>query len=209
MDGKRCKETMRRSAMNRRKRIVFCTVCFMMLVAGTVYGQSDGSGEKAAPPFPSYGIGKTIVRIYTDYFCPPCRAAEPKLEQALENAFKRGVVTVTFVDTPIYQHSPLYARYFLYVINGSNSFERAMAARKVLFEAAEKKITEKEKLEGFLKEKGISFVPFDVRPVLGKLNELLRNDKVDATPSAVVAEDGKVRKLTGGADITNAVAAIR
>ena len=29
---------------------------------------------------PSYGQGKINVRVYTDYFCVPCRAGEPKIE---------------------------------------------------------------------------------------------------------------------------------
>lgn len=184
-------------------------LCVMLFSFGLAFGEPVPENTKDNLPFPSYGLGRTVVRIYTDYFCPPCRAAEPKLEQALEDAFKRGVVTVTFIDTPIYQHSALYSRYFLYTLNKNNSFERAMSARRVLFEAADKKITDKDKLEAFLREKGVSFIPFDVRPVLTNLNESLKNDNIVATPSAVFVEDGKERKLTGGSDITNAVSTIK
>jgi hypothetical protein len=53
-------------------------------------------------PFPSYGSGKVIVRVYTDYFCSPCRAAEPELESLLLELIKSKKITVVFVACSLY-----------------------------------------------------------------------------------------------------------
>jgi protein-disulfide isomerase len=67
-------------------------------------------------PFPSYGTGKVIVRVYTVYFCSPCRAAEPELESLLLELIKSKKISVVFVNTPVHRESQIYARYFLYAL---------------------------------------------------------------------------------------------
>ena len=57
-------------------------------------------------PFPTYGSGAIQVRIYTDYFCPPCRGMEPAVEPLLRNLIKKNAITLTMVDMPIYRQSP-------------------------------------------------------------------------------------------------------
>ena len=44
-------------------------------------------------PFPTYGSGAIQVRIYTDYFCPPCRGMEPAVEPLLRNLIKKNAIT--------------------------------------------------------------------------------------------------------------------
>ena len=160
-------------------------------------------------PFLSYGNGKVIVRVYTDYFCPPCRAAEHELEPLLIDLVNSKKVTVVFVDTPIYKDSQLYARYFLYALNKTNDFEYAIRARSALFEAAVNKISGKDALEEFLKGKGIAFTSFDATPVLKKLNGFLQEDKVTGTPSCVIVRDGTSEKKVGGGEILKALKALQ
>jgi protein-disulfide isomerase len=184
----------------------------MLLVGirgGVAFGESIPVATKDNLPFPSYGNGKVIVRIYTDYFCPPCRAAEPELEPLLIDLVKSKKVTVIFVDTPIYKDSQFYARYFLYALNKTNDFEYAIRARSALFEAAFNKISGKEAIEEYLKVKGIAFTSFDAIPVLKKLNGLLQDDKVTGTPSCVIVKDGKPDKRVGGGEILKAVKEIQ
>jgi hypothetical protein len=66
---------------------------------------------------PTFGEGKANVRLYTDYFCPPCRAMEPDAEPLLAELVKKNKIALTFIDTPLYQYSSLYARYYLYAMN--------------------------------------------------------------------------------------------
>lgn len=185
------------------------SICFVIIIfTGSLFGQSIAGSTKDNLPFPSYGNGKVIVRIYTDYFCPPCRAAEPELEPLLIDLVKSKKITAVFVDTPIYKDSQVYAKYFLYAINKTNDLEYAIKVRSALFDAATNK-TSKDSLEEFLKGKGITFTPFDTTPVLKRLNALLQEDKVDATPTVVIVKDGKSEKKVGGGDILRALKAIQ
>jgi thiol:disulfide interchange protein DsbA len=59
---------------------------------------------------------------------------------------KRGVINITFVDTPVHKETTLYAKYFLYILNEKKDFNHALRARAVLFEAAKQKITDSNKL---------------------------------------------------------------
>lgn len=190
--------------MARKKIGILFGICFMLLFMGIAFGEPIPGATKDNLPFPSYGTGKVIVRIYTDYFCPPCRAAEPELEPLLIDLVKSKKITVTFVDTPIYKDSQIYARYFLYVLNKKNDFEQALQVRSALFEAAVNKIS-KESLEEFLNGKGIAFTPFDAVPVLKKLNGLLQDDKVTGTPTCVIVKNGISDKRVGGGEILKAL----
>ena len=195
--------------MNLKKKSALLTICFLLIFAGAAFGELILGVTKDNLPFPSYGIGKVIVRIYTDYFCPPCRAAEPELEPLLIDLVKSKKITVTFVDTPIYKDSQIYARYFLYALNKTNDLEYAIRARSVLFEAAVNKISGKEAIEEFLKVKGIAFTSFDAIPVLKKLNGLLQDDKVTGTPSCVIVKNGISDKRVGGGEILKALKEIQ
>jgi thiol:disulfide interchange protein DsbA len=191
--------------MNLKKKGALLTICFLMVFAGPAFGELILGATRDNLPFPSYGIGKVIVRIYTDYFCPPCRAAEPELEPLLIDLVKSKKITVTFVDTPIYKDSQLYAKYFLYALNKKNDFKHALLVRSALFEAAVNKISGKETLEEFLNGKGIAFTPFDAVPVLKKLNGLLQDDKVTGTPTCVIVKNGISDKRVGGGEILKAL----
>jgi thiol:disulfide interchange protein DsbA len=145
----------------------------------------------------SFGRGRTEVRIYTDYFCHPCRAVEPQLEPLIRSLMKKKKVTIVFVDTPIHSHTPLYARYFLYALNDNRDFNSALHVRSVLFEAAKQDITENEKLDDFLRQKGIKLKRFDTKPVFATLSSYLREDAINATPTCVIHDNGKKEKFVG------------
>lgn len=153
---------------------------------------------------PSFGTGKTKVQLYTDYFCGPCSALEPKLGKVIPDLVKKGIITITFIDTPIHKHSTLYAIYFLYILNEKKEFNYALRARALLFEAAKNKITEKGKLEEFLKKRGIGFKPFDVSPIFSLFNNYFQEDKINATPTCVIS-NGEKKSFTGIEDITKAL----
>lgn len=191
-----------------KKTSTILTISFLLIFAGAALGELIPGITKDNLPFPSYGVGKVIVRIYADYFCSPCRAVLPELVPLLNDLVKSKKITVTFVDTPIYKDSQIYAKYFLYALNKANDIEYAIKTRSVLFEAAANKIN-KESLEEFLKGKGISFTPFDATPVLKRLNALLQEDKVTGTPSCVIVKDGTSEKKVGGGEILKALKAIQ
>ncbi len=196
---------MKPKRMNLKRLSVLLIIYCMVVFAGPVFGDVIPGATMDNSPFPSYGTGKVIVHVYTDYFCVPCRAAEPELESLLLELVRSKKITVVFVDTPIHRESQIYARYFLYTLKKKNEFEYALHVRSVFFEAAASNINNKEGLEIFLKNKNIDFSIFDAVPVLKKLNGFLRDDKVTGTPSCVILRDGKSEKKVGGAEILKAL----
>jgi hypothetical protein len=154
---------------------------------------------------PSFGSGPVQVRLYTDYFCGPCSRTEPKIEQLLLDLVKRKVVTLIFIETPVHAATPLYAKYFLYILNSKRTVEHALQSRAVLFEAAKNKIEEADKLEEFLRAKGIKFKEMELSAVFAAFGGLINEDAIKSTPTCVVVKDGKKSLHSGEVEIVNAL----
>lgn len=186
-------------------RIFKACVVTVLVVFAVAFRCSAAPAYAEEVPLSTFGSGKTAVRLYTDYFCPPCKAMEPSLEPVIADLVQENIVTFTFVDMPYYQLSSLYARYFLYALNEKKDFGHALAVRNALIEASNKKISDAAKLEEFLKEKGIKIKPFDPKPTFDLFGKYLRDDKIKATPSCVIEKDGKMETSVGGFDIIQAL----
>jgi hypothetical protein len=190
---------------------------FILIFLGTGFFCSAllaGAAEPRNETMASFGTGKIKVRLYTDYFCVPCRAAEPRIEAALKGLVTKNLINVTFIDTPFHKFSSLYARYFLFVLNENRNFEHALSVRATLFEAAKEGVpdpqkkealSEAERVEEYLKKRGIKFSTFDVKPIFLAFERYLREDNIDATPSCVIERNGKKEILKGGDDIAKAL----
>lgn len=156
----------------------------------------------------TFGAGPATIRLYSDYFCGPCRAAEPGIETLLSDLMDKKAVRLTFVDTPIHKETPLYARYFLYIMNENRSFSRALRARTVLCEAAGQKITTPAALEAFLAKKNIRFRQFDVTPIFKTWENFIKEDGINGTPTCVIITPKGKEQFVGGTDITKGLKAI-
>jgi hypothetical protein len=161
------------------------------------------AAEDVSPP--TFGKGPIKVRLHADYFCPPCRALSPKIGPILADLVKRNIITLTFIDTPFCQYSSMYARYFLYAIHEKKDIDTALAVRNALFSASGANITDATKLEEALKNKGIAFKAFEVKPIFDQYGVLLQKDKVDATPSCMIEQDGEKELSVGDSDILKAL----
>ncbi len=178
----------------------------LILMLFSIFFKGSATPVYAAETFvPSFGTGAINVRLYTDYFCPPCRAMEPKLEPIITDMVHNNLINLTFVDTPIYKHSALYARYFLYILNEKKDFELALLARAILIGGSLEKIYEASKMEEYLRGKGIRFKAFDTKQTIDVYNNYLKKDKVNATPTCVIEKDGKTEKISGGPEIIAAL----
>ena len=178
--------------------LFFTTIALFFVSHGDVKAQNVS--------FPTYGSGAVQVRMYTDFFCPPCRGMKPAVEPLLKDLVKRNIITLTMVDTPFYRYSGLYARYFLYAIQAKNDFEHAMMVRNTLFEATDNKhITTAERIEDLFRNKKIPFTAFDPKSTFEWFNSLLQYDKVNATPSCVIVRGDNMEMFVGGEDIINAL----
>lgn len=184
-------------------------VLFTTLIAG-LFLQSSASGREQEAPFPMFGSGAVEVRLYTDYFCPPCRALEPDVEPVLKNLMKKNSIRLTLVDVPFNSNSPLYARYFLFTLSKNHDVEYAIHVRNILFDAAARKDSvTSEQLEILLKSKGVAYEPRDTKPVFNRYNALIKEDKIDATPTCVIIRAGKKEKFVGGPDIIKALKGLK
>jgi thiol-disulfide isomerase/thioredoxin len=153
---------------------------------------------------PSYGNGLHEILIFSDYFCPPCQALEPKLEPVLDALYKQGNVKIRFVDTPMHKETPLFAKFYLYAAKAAPDYRAAMRARKVLFTLAGKEngIWIDERIEEAFRKEKVAFTPFDFRTAQPELNRLIHEHRVDSTPTCVILSPGtKVQKSTGAGDI--------
>jgi thiol-disulfide isomerase/thioredoxin len=185
-------------------------VCLLTVffLGGPVFG-SDITNKSTDMFLLTFGKGKIETRFYSDYFCSACKALEPKIEYLIADLVKQNVITLTFVDVPLHQHSALYARYFLYILNSKKEIGHALKARSVLFEAAQQKIADKDGLEAFLNSKGIKFKPFEPQPVFNILKQYLAGDQIRATPTCVVIKGGKKEFFQGGQNITTMLESLR
>lgn len=188
---------------------VFVAGLLMIILAGLIVA-GIGSAEERNQPFPSYGSGPVEVRLYTDYFCPPCRAMEPAAEPILIELLKKNAIRLILVDVPFNQHTPLYARNFLFALKENNDLEHAFRVRNILLEAStQKDVTTQERIEALFREKGVPvsvfFSVFDAKPSFDRYNALVKEDKINATPTCVVIKNGQKKAFVGGPDIINAL----
>ncbi|MBM4312576.1 MAG: hypothetical protein FJ122_01495 [Deltaproteobacteria bacterium] len=165
----------------------------------------------AGPPLPSYGKGPVEVRIYTDYFCGPCRAEEKEVMALITELVEKTLIRVIFIDTPIHRETVLYAGYFLSALNAKEGGDLRLAVtiRAALFEAAVEKISNKEGLELFLKKKGIALRPFDTAPVFKIFSNYLNEDRINSTPSCVIIGPQGKQTLVGREDTVKALRNLR
>lgn len=180
----------------------------LLILVGAIFFYNNGIAEAVDAKnnfITSFGSGNVTVRLYADYFCGPCGALEPKAEQLVRSLVKKNVINITFIDAPFHKFSSLYARYFLFILNEKKDFAHALSVRPILFDGAGKNLTEAEKIEEYLKKKGIKFKPFDARPVFIVFEGYLREDKIDSTPTCVIERNGKKEVFKGGDNILKAL----
>jgi thiol-disulfide isomerase/thioredoxin len=188
-----------------RLKSVFAFGLFMLILCGLIV-TGIGSAEERNQPFPSYGSGPVDVRLYTDYFCPPCRAMESAVEPLLKELLKKNAIRLILVDVPFNQLTPLFARNFLYALKWNNDLEYAFRVRNVLLEASTNKdATTQERIEALFREKGIPSFAFDAKPAFDRCNALFKEDKINATPTCVVIKNSGKKAFIGGPDIINAL----
>ena len=179
---------------------------FLILFSG-VSGPATAKEEEN--PLSSFGSGAIKVRLYTDYFCPPCRGIEPELEPILLELVKDGTIQLTFIDVPTSQYTFLYAQYFLYALGEKKDIDSAIHARRTLFEAAEKKVADKNQLVNLLVEKGIGLKPIDLAPVHTLWNSYLQEDQIRSTPSCVIVHGDQKTTHLGGLEVIKALEIIK
>jgi protein-disulfide isomerase len=156
----------------------------------------------AEPIITGFGRGAVEVRLYTDYFCDPCREEEGEVISQITELVRKNLIRIVFIDTPVHPETILYAGYFVAALNAKGDLGQAVAARGALFEAAGKQIKGKEALEAFLKTKGLDIRPFDKAPDFKIFDNYLKEDRIKSTPTCVIIGPKGKQTLIGKEDIT-------
>ncbi len=178
----------------------------LILCSGVAGWETAGGQENALS---SFGSGTIQVRLYTDYFCSPCRDMEPELEPLLLDLVKGGTIHLTFIDVPTSQHSILYAQYFLSALADKKDFDSALQIRRVLFETAGKRVVDKNQLVNLLVEKRIGLKPVDSNPVFTLWNRYLQEDQIRSTPTCVIVHGDLKQTHVGGLEVIKALEILR
>ena len=194
---------------NRWKAALFFMLAALIIFPIMFHGSVTPSyaADEVTPP--TFGKGPTQVRLYTDYFCPPCRAMEPKLEPVLLELAKKDLITLAFIDTPFYQYSSMYAKYFLYAMHVKKDIDAALSTRNVLIAAATQNVRDTARLEEALRSKAAAFRVFDTKPILDVYGTLLQSDKIESTPTCVIEKSGKKELYIGATNIVSALEKLR
>jgi thiol-disulfide isomerase/thioredoxin len=185
--------------------VIFCYLFITFISPAPAVDAGKGS-------IPSYGDGPCEVLIFSDYFCPPCQALEPRLVPVLDELYAKGGVKITFVDTPMHRQTPLFAKFYLYAAKAAPDYRAAVRARQVLFALAAKEhvFWMDERIEEAFQKEKIAFTPFDFHAVQPELNRLIRENRVDSTPTCVILSPGaKAQHYAGVGDILKGLATIR
>ncbi len=189
-----------------KKKMVFLVMAATLLIFPIFFHGSVApvyAAEDLAPP--AFGKGPIQVRLYSDYFCPPCQNLSPKAGPILADMVKRNIITLTFIDTPFNQVSLMYSKYFLYTMQDKKDIDTVLKVRDILFSAARQNIKDTAKLEETLKSKKIQFITYEVKPIFDHYNVQYQKDKIDGTPSCVIEQGGKKELIVGDGDILKAL----
>lgn|GEM_PF-877119 len=188
-------------------RNILCLTAGIILFCLIVLAPAAADDENSV--FTAYGDGSVEVHFYSNYFCPPCRALEPRAEPLLLDLVERNAIRLFIVDIPTDQKSLLYAHFFLYALKAENTLERALAIRAFLFEAATRQdMRTDDALAAFFEEHAVDYEAFDARSLYPSLNTFIMEDNVRATPTMVVIRQGESETVTGPRAILDALEAL-
>jgi len=158
-------------------------------------------GQEAVRSVPSLGKGPYEVIMFADYLCPPCRQIDSKTEPLFKELLATGRVRITFVDVPFSRVTPMYAKYYLYSVNAGADEHGILHIRKVLFDAAQvKNIKMEDELIGYLKKQKISWKVMDEKSIFPMLSAMIKENKVDSTPTCVIKYSATDVKIFVGTD---------
>jgi thiol:disulfide interchange protein DsbA len=175
-------------------------LAIMLTFSGSV---TPAYGQEAVLRVPSLGKGPYEIMMFADYLCPPCRQIDSKTEPLLKELLATGRVRVTFVDVPFSAVTPMYAKYYLYSVNAGTDKNSILRIRRVLFNAAQvKNIKMEEDLIAYLKEQKISWKAMNEKSIYPLLSAIIKENKVDETPSCVIKYSSTdIKKYVGTDEI--------
>lgn len=173
--------------INKLPLLLVSVLGYLVIVFSFSGSATPAYGQDKVYDVPSLGQGACEVTLFEDYFCPPCRLIDSKAEPFFKELLATGQVKIRFIDVPFTRITPVYAKYYLYATNAHSDADYIFHVRGILFEAAQsRRIKTEDGLISFLKEKNISWKLMDEKSVFPKLSALIKENKIDATPTCVI-----------------------
>jgi len=180
---------------------VFVIIGFLLAFKGA---QRSEAQDKAVNIFLGNEGSAQELYIFTDWFCPACRKAEPEIERAVSAAGKRA--KIIFIDVPIHPETFNYIPYNLSFL--MNEKKKYLELRKAL-EALTLKSKEPgpEDVQKAITPLNVTYKPLAFLTVNKGIkfnDETAKAYGVKSTPTVVV-NDAKTKKrilLVGSKDIT-------
>jgi len=146
----------------------------------------------------------TEVYVFSDWFCPACRKAEPELEKAFPDMAKR--CKIIFADFPTHRESMNFMPYSIsFAVQEKNKY---METRKALFLLSEKTTSPTpEDVRKAVAPAGLKLSPMkfaDVNLCVQYYAQMAQDMQIDSTPTVVVfnRKTKVVKKLVGSDEIT-------
>jgi protein-disulfide isomerase len=160
---------------------------------------------------PSLGNGSCEVILFADYFCPPCRMIDLKAEPLFKELLATGKVRITFVDVPFSRATPMYLKYYLYAVNANADAKNIFQVRRILFDAAQvNRIQTEDALVAHLKAQKVLWKAMNEKSIYPLLNAMMKEHKVDATPTCVIKYSVKdVKRFVGSDEIWNGLTQLK
>lgn len=169
-----------------------------------------GSPESSHAATLSAALGKldsdVEVYVFTDWFCPACRQAEPEMEKAYPNIMKRA--KLLFIDDPIHIESMNFIPYNVsFLVREKGKY---LEIRKALLDLAMRtKEPTPEDVQKAVAKLGVTYRPLnysDVSAIVQYFQSIAKAFDVEGTPSMVVynRKTKTHKRLTGVRDLSTA-----
>ncbi len=175
----------------------------VMLAGATVSFLGLGNPAESHAEALSMALGKTDseieVYVFTDWFCPACKVAEPEMEKAYPEILKRA--KLLFIEHPIHTESLNYLPYNLSFLVREKA--KYLEIRKALMRLAQKtKEPTPEEVQKAVAPLGVIYRPLNYAEVNGAAQyfaSVVKAFRVEGTPSVVVyRRKSKTHRLFSG-----------
>ena len=180
----------------------------LVVIAGFLLAFKGAQKSEAQDKDMNISMGKENsaqeLYIFTDWFCPACRKAEPEIERAVASAGKRA--SVIFIDVPIHPETFNYVPYNLsFLLNEKGKYLQLRKALGAL--SLTSKEPGPEDVQKAIAPLGVTYKPLAFLTVakgLKQFDETTRAFGIKSTPTVIVT-DTKTKKrvqMVGSKDIT-------
>jgi thiol-disulfide isomerase/thioredoxin len=180
----------------------------LLIIAGFLIAYKGAQKSEAQDKVPNIFLGNEKsaqeLYIFTDWFCPACRMAEPEIDKAVSSAGKK--VKIVFIDVPIHAETFNYMPYNLsFLMNEKGKYLELRKALGAL--TLKSKEPGPEEVQKAIAPLNVTYKPLAFLTVTKGLkfnDETAKAFGVKSTPTVVVhnTETKKKVQMVGSKDIT-------